>query len=110
MTYPIPGDPEEFEQRLDADQMNQLVESDRQILEQANKTITNLIRKEPIVYMEVARNALIRSLEKEKIQLDIRNRELLDKLAAARELLRDAPPGLDTLLLVNRLSQILGED
>lgn len=110
MTYPMPGEPEEFEQRLDAEQMNQLIASDRQILEQANKTITNLIRKEPIVYMEVARNALIRSLEKEKIQLDIRNRELLDKLAAVRQVLRDAPPELDTLLLVNTLTKILGED
>jgi len=117
MTYPIPGEPEEFEQRLqggepdlDPEELSLMARRDIQILEKANRTITNLIRKEPIVYMGVARNALIRSLEKEKIQLEIRNRDLLDKLAAVKTTVREARPAMDTLLLVRTLNQILGED
>lgn len=103
---------EDDDQQLDAEELEQLSASDRQILERANKTIVNLMRNEPIRYLEVAQNALIRTLEKEKIELDSRNAELMDRLAAARQVLREAEHGdlLDTLLLVNRLSQILGED
>jgi len=116
MTYPIPGDPEEFEQRLDNEELEQLSQSDRQLLEQANKTITNLLRKEPLTYFEVAQNALVQTLEQEKIALDGRCRELLDQIAGARAALREAGikaqqgDVFDTMLLLKQVAKILGED
>lgn len=103
---------DDADQQLDADQLSDMAQKDLVLLERANKTITNLLRREPIIYMEVAQNALIRTLEKEKIQIDGRNQNLMDRLDAIREAVRGAKHGdpVETLLLVSKIETILGED
>jgi hypothetical protein len=116
MNYPIPGEPEEFEQRLDAEELSFMARRDIQILEKANRTITNLLRREPLQYIEVAQNALIQTLEKEKVQLDGKCRELQAQLDGARGALKVALENAqhgniaETAILLHRLGQFLGED
>lgn len=80
-------------------------------LRKANKTITNLLRREPIMYLEVAQNAVIRSLENEKFAAELDAKMQRDKLNAIRGFIQETKTGdpIETLLLVSKIETILGE-
>ena len=84
---------EEEQQDLDPQQLQDLLDSYGQVIEKANTTIVNLLRNEPLLYMEVAESAVVQNLQKERALWEQENFRLKDKQRAIREIVSRAAYG-----------------
>lgn len=67
--------------------LNNKVDQLEDTLTKANTTITNLFRKEPLRYPELAKDAVIRTLTFEKANLQVEGGEILQAARAFKEML-----------------------